>query len=231
MTPLILLVDDERDYLEMVAMSLESHGLRCVLAHDGIEARERLRAGDVDLVVSDVNMPRLDGFSLCRELRGQDATLPIILLTSRDSEIDETLGLELGADDYIAKPVSNRVLLARIRALLRRAHAVERASLSEVLTHGPLTLDEARLSVTCQGRALEGITVTEFRLLFKLAGSPGRVFTRAQLLRAMREDGDSFVAERMVDSYINRLRRKLAPHDGLLETVVGMGYRMAAAPS
>lgn len=192
-----------------------------------------LASQSVDLVVSDVNMPRLDGFSLCRALREQDARLPIILLTSRETEIDETLGLDLRADDYIVKPVSNRVLLARIRALLRRARAHTRVAEGDdgdVLEHGPLVLDETMLSATCGGHGLDGLTVTEFRLLCALARAPGRVFTRGQLLRAMREDGASFVAERMVDSYINRLRRKLGAHQDLIETVVGMGYRMAAIP-
>ena len=228
----ILLVDDEADYLEMVAVALRAQGFECALTHDGAQGLQMARQQPFDLVISDVNMPGCDGFMLCRELRAHDPSLPIILLTSRDSDIDEALGLDLGADDYIAKPVPNRLLIARVRALLRRARQTpsndtpSRAAAD--LRAGALRLDAARMEARWRDQPIEAMTVTEFRLLRKLASAPGRVFTRDILLDAMRAEPDTFVSPRMVDAYVNRLRRKLeaahAPSE-LIETVIGLGYR------
>lgn len=226
-TAKILVIDDEVDYLEMLVMALENEGFECVRAVDGRAGLELARSEEFDLVVSDINMPEVDGYKLCRTLRQESPALPIILLTSRDGEVDETLGLELGADDYVTKPVKNRVLIARIRALLRRSQlSSEEASEDQILELGQLRLDRDRLGVWWDDQAV-GLTATEFRLLWKLAGSPGRVYDRDLLLEAMRPD-DSFVSDRMVDSYVNRVRRKLEkidPDATPIETVIGVGYR------
>lgn len=227
LTSRVLLVDDELDFRNMVALGLESEGFVVLTAADGEDALERLDEAPVDVLVSDVNMPGLDGFALCRRIRESDSELPIILLTTRDSEIDEALGLDLGADDYVTKPVSNRVLAARVRALLRRRDARASERESERLVHRRIALEIERLEATLDGHPVD-LTVTEFRLLRCFVDNPGRVLTRERLLRAMRDD-DTFVSDRMVDSYVNRLRRKLeavAADFDEIETVIGMGYRL-----
>jgi DNA-binding response OmpR family regulator len=174
-------------------------------------------------------MPRLDGLALCRQLRQGGDLLPLLLLTSRDTEIDEALGLELGADDYVTKPFSTRVLLARVSALLRRESA--RATPGKAtLQAGALELDADRLRVLYRGAEV-AVTVTEFRLLEVLAKRPGVVFSRAQLLQLARGD-DSVVVDRIIDTYVRRLRRKLEavdPSFEAIETVVGAGYRWREA--
>lgn len=169
----------------------------------------------------------MDGFSLTRRLREGGVRTPIVLLTSRDSEIDEALGLELGADDYVAKPFSTRILLARAAALLRReALAAGPPQQTPRIERGLLMLDSERLEVRYSTTVIR-VTVTEFRLLEVLAGRPGVVYSRTQLMERMRGD-DSVVAERIVDTYVRRLRRKLEEVDASfasIETVVGAGYR------
>lgn len=208
-------------------MAFEDAGHTVLVASDG---REGLRAADVhhpELIVSDVNMPFVDGFSLTRRLREAGTRTPIVLLTSRDSEIDEALGLELGADDYVAKPFSTRILLARVSALLRREallKAPEQAT--SRIERGRLAMDSERLEVRYAAVVIR-VTVTEFRLLETLVTRPGIVYSRTQLMERMRGD-DSVVAERIVDTYVRRLRRKLEEVDAAfesIETVVGAGYR------
>jgi DNA-binding response OmpR family regulator len=177
--------------------------------------------------VSDVNMPGLDGFSLCKRLREGGDNLPIILLTSRDGEIDETLGFELGADDYIAKPFSTRILLARVAALLRReALRTRREVEAAPIERGQVTLFPDRLEVRFIGTPVT-VTVTEFRLLEALIRRAGVVLTRDRLLQIVRGD-ESVVADRIIDTYVRRLRRKFEQIDAgfdAIETVVGAGYR------
>ena len=223
----ILLIDDDPALREVLGMALEDAGHRVTLAADGREGQLRLAQDRVDLLVSDVNMPHVDGFSLCRRLRERGDTLPIILLTSRDGEIDQALGLDLGADDYVTKPFSTRILLARIAALLRREEL--RAAPPAAATHrslGHLDVDGERLELRYRGQVLV-VTVTEFRMVEALSERPGVVFSRERLLERMRGD-DSVVADRLVDTYVRRLRRKLEAIDpafDLIETVVGAGYR------
>jgi DNA-binding response OmpR family regulator len=223
----VLLVDDDASLLDVLALAFEEAGHEVTRARDGREALDSLRARRPEIVVSDVNMPHVDGFALCRKLRQQGDQVPLVLLTSRDSEIDEALGLELGADDYVTKPFSTRVLLARVAALLRREElrggGVAR---QPVVRRGELELDAERLACTYRGEAVS-LTVTEFHLLEALARRPGVVLSRAQLLAVARDDG-SVVVERIVDTYVNRLRRKLEaiePAFASIETVVGAGYR------
>lgn len=224
---MILLIDDDRNVLDMLAMALEDAGHDVITARDGLAGQRKATQGEPDLVVSDVNMPGLDGFSLCRKLRDGGFTAPIILLTARDGEIDEALGLELGADDYVVKPFRTRVLLARVAALLRREQLRAGATnTGEVITCGELHLDAERLEARYAGTLIT-TTVTEFRLLCTLARRPGIVFTRDQLLDRIRGD-DSVVAERLVDTYVRRLRRKLEEVDPSfdgIDTVIGAGYR------
>lgn len=218
----ILLIDDDDALLDVLALAFEDEGFRVACARDGHEGLERVRRARPDVAISDVNMPRLDGFSLCRRLREGGDRLPLILLTSRDSEIDEALGLELGADDYISKPFNTRVLLARVRALLRRQQAPPPAA----RLVGELAMDAERLEVHYRAVPL-AVTVTEFRLLEALTSRPGAVFDRDRLMELARGD-DSVVAERIIDTYVRRLRRKLEAIDpgfDRIETVIGAGYR------
>ena len=221
----ILIIDDDRSLRDMLAMALEDAGHDALTAPDGVVGLRRIERLEPDLVVSDVNMPGLDGFSLCRRIRDAGNEVPLILLTARDGEIDEALGLELGADDYVTKPFSSRVLLARISALLRRERARQTTAASAIEV-GALRLDAERLEASWQGTTFR-TTVTEFRLLQVLAGRPGVVYSRLQLLERIRGD-DSVVAERLIDTYIRRVRRSIEKIDADfrgIETMVGAGYR------
>ena len=225
----LLLVDDDPSLLDVLALACEDEGHEVLTACDGLEALDRV-AG-VDLVISDVNMPRLDGFGLCRRLRAAGHEVPLVLLTSRDDEIDHALGLELGADDYVTKPFSTRILLARVGALLRRealkaAAVAEASGTHSAVVRGRLLLDAERIEVRWDGTSVR-VTVSEFRLIEALAHRPGVVLSREQLLDRVR-GADSVVADRIIDSWVRRLRRKIeAVDDGFdrIETVVGAGYR------
>jgi DNA-binding response OmpR family regulator len=223
----ILLIDDEEELLDALGLTLEDAGHTVLRARDGEEGLATIERDDPDLVISDVNMPRLDGFALCRRLPQAGNIVALILLTSRDTEIDEALGLELGADDYVSKPFSNRILLARVTALLRREeHRHDEITTIEVIRRGRLTLDRERLTVIFDDTVLK-TTVTEFKLLETLVGRPGVVFSRDRLLDLIRGD-DVVVADRLIDTYVRRLRRKLEavdPEFDGIETVVGAGYR------
>jgi len=224
----ILLIDDDAGLLDVLSLAFEDAGHQVTSARDGEEGLAAIDRAPPELLVSDVNMPRRDGFSLLRALRERGDELPIILLTSRDSEIDEALGLELGADDYVAKPFSTRVLLARVAALLRRQALRSGAAQAKVepLVVDALTLDPERLEVRYRDQPIT-VTVSEFRLLEALCRRPGVVFSRDQLLDKMRGD-DTVVADRIIDTYVRRLRRKLEVVDAKfdrIETVIGAGYR------
>ncbi len=225
--PKILLVDDDVALLDVLSLAFEDAGHEVQRAKDGVEALASLKRARSELVVCDVTMPRLDGLSLCRQLRAAGDAIPIVLLTSRDTEIDEAFGLELGADDYVTKPFSTRVLLARVAALLRREQAKGGGGAgTTTLRAGDLSLDAERMRVVYKGTEVQ-VTVTEFRMLEVLAKRPGVVFSRAQLLQLVRGD-DSVVVDRIIDTYVRRLRRKLEAIDAgfaSIDTVVGAGYR------
>jgi DNA-binding response OmpR family regulator len=211
-------VDLARDYLEHA-------GFRVVTANDGRTALEMARRDRPDLVVLDLGLPGLDGLDVTRELR-KDGSIPIVMVTARDDELDKLLGLELGADDYLTKPFSPRELVARVKAVLRRAdRPVESADLIRV---GELQLDVPRMRTQVAGTSVD-LTPTEFTLLATLARQPGRIFTRSQLLDALH--GVAFESyERAIDSHIKNLRRKLEPDPGqprYVLTVYGVGYRLA----
>jgi DNA-binding response OmpR family regulator len=226
----VLLIDDDASLLDVLSLSFEDAGHEVSCARDGVDGLAFIESERPDLVVSDVNMPGIDGFSLCRRLREAGNLVPLILLTSRDHEVDEALGLELGADDYVAKPFSTRVLLARVQALIRREGAREGERDEQVVRRvGALELDPARLEVRWDGHPIQ-VTVTEFRLLEALTTRPGVVYSRDRLLDLVRGD-DSVVAIRIIDTYVRRLRRKLEavhPEFDAIETVIGAGYRWRA---
>ena len=234
-SPRVLLIDDDRSLLDVLALSLEDAGHQVDLASDGAAGLARLDASPPpDVVISDVNLPQVDGFTLVRRARAAGHTIPIVLLTSRDSEIDEALGLELGADDYVSKPFSVRVLLARVSALVRRARPQaepDGAGEATTLRAGDLLIDSARLEVRWQGTAIT-TTLTELRLLEILARGPGVVWTRDKLLDGLRGH-DTHVAPRLIDTYVRRLRKKLEALDpgfDRIETVIGAGYRWRSEP-
>jgi DNA-binding response OmpR family regulator len=223
----LLLIDDDPSLLEVLTLAFEDAGHAVLTAPDGAAGLRALQAGGVELVISDVNMPLVDGFALCRKLRLGGSDVPLILLTSRDSDIDEALGLDVGADDYVSKPFSTRVLLSRVTALLRRSE-LRRGSqaIEPTLSVGRLELLPERVELRYAGTSIE-VTVTEFRLLECLASRPGVVFSRERLLELLR--GDTVVEPRIVDTYVRRLRRKLEQVDAqadVIETVIGAGYRL-----
>ena len=226
-TSTILLVDDEDSVQKLLTYPLERDGFNVVHARDGEEALARFAEEDVDLVVLDLMLPRLDGLEVCKRLRAE-STVPIIMLTARDDELDKVLGLELGADDYITKPFSIREFRSRVRALLRRAAAPrpgERRD-DEVIEVGELTIDVPRRTVEVRGQEAQ-LTFVEFELLRVLAGAPGRVFSRRQLLERLRGGAD-YREPRTIDVHVRHLREKieLDPHEPkLILTVRGVGYR------
>jgi DNA-binding response OmpR family regulator len=223
----LLLVDDEPSVLDALELAFDDAGHQTQRATDGRDALEKLKTQPFDLIVSDVNMPHLDGYALCRRLRQAGTLTPVLLLTARDNEVDEALGLELGADDYLTKPFSNRILVARVEALLRRDRM--RAGTqhpSTEISAGALSLDIDRLRATYGGHELT-LTVTEFRVLEAFARNVGSVLGRERLLDIVRGD-ESVVGERLIDTYVKRLRRKLSAKDASfdhIETVVGAGYK------
>jgi len=222
----ILLVDDEDSVQKLLAYPLEREGFRVLQARDGEEALARFAAEDVDLVVLDLMLPKLDGLEVCKRLRAE-SEVPIIMLTARDDELDKVVGLELGADDYITKPFSIREFRSRVRALLRRA-AVARPALGDdevVAAHG-LSLDLARRTVEVLGRPVQ-LTYVEFELLRTLVAHPGRVYSRRMLLESLWGAAD-FREPRTIDVHIRHLREKLEEDPGEPEyilTVRGVGYR------
>ena len=222
----IALVDDDRNILTSVSMALEAEGFAVRTFTDGEDALRGLTTKPVDLAVLDIKMPRMDGMELLGKLR-RNSNLPVIFLTSKDEEIDELLGLRMGADDYITKPFSQRLLIERIRALLRRRELGEgSAGKDSVIVRGELVLDTSRHLCTWQGAPV-ALTVTEFLILKALATRPGHVKSRDQLMDAAYGE-HIYVDDRTIDSHIKRLRKKFkAVEDGFnqIETLYGVGYR------
>lgn len=224
----IFVVDDEPDILELVRYNLDQHGYHVTCAISGEAALPQIRSQLPDLLVLDLMLPGVDGLEVCRELK-QDirtASVPILMLTARSEEADIVAGLELGADDYLTKPFSPRVLLARIKAVLRRqrtAPVVETA----MIVRGDLMIHPGRHEVLIGGHPIQ-LTHTEFRILHMLARRPGWVFTRNQIIEAAQGE-DAIVTARSVDVHIVSLRRKLGACDDLIETIRGVGYRFRDA--
>jgi DNA-binding response OmpR family regulator len=224
--PTILLVDDEDVVQKLLTYPLERDGFRVVQALDGEEALARFADETIDLVVLDVMLPKLDGLEVCKRLRAA-SSVPIIMLTARDDELDKVLGLELGADDYITKPFSIREFRSRVRALLRRAATPRQESReSETIEADGLRIDPARRAVTVDGKPVQ-LTYVEFELLRTLAQHPGRVFTRQMLLETLWGDSD-YREPRTIDVHVRHLREKIErdPREPeFIFTVRGVGYR------
>ncbi len=220
----ILLVDDEEAVQKLLTYPLEQEGFRVLQARDGEEALRRFEAEQVDLVVLDLMLPRLDGLEVCRRLRAR-STVPIIMLTARDDELDKVVGLELGADDYITKPFSIREFRSRVRALLRRAALGADVAARDVISVDGLAIDLSRRLVELKGRRID-LTYVEFELLRALVAKPGRVFSRQALLQGLWGDY-AYREPRTIDVHIRHLREKLG-EPGLIQTVRGVGYRARA---
>ncbi|MGP1394136.1 MAG: response regulator transcription factor [Inquilinaceae bacterium] len=224
----IALVDDDRNILTSVSMALEAEGFEVRTFADGDEALRGLNTRPADLAVLDIKMPRMDGMELLGRLR-QVSNIPVIFLTSKDDEVDELLGLRMGADDYIKKPFSQRLLIERIRALLRREQLGATADVGDpnaVMTRGDLVLDSNRHACTWRGRPID-LTVTEFLLVNALAQRIGHVKSRDQLMDAAYGE-HIYVDDRTIDSHIKRIRKKFKavdPDFNQIETLYGVGYR------
>jgi phosphate regulon transcriptional regulator PhoB len=220
----VLVVEDEPDIRNLIVHHLTREGFRCRTAATGPEALARVRAALPDLVVLDLMLPEMDGLEVCRRLRGDPstATLPLIMLTAKADEVDRIVGLELGADDYLAKPFSPKELVARVRAVLRRARP---GPVTHPVSVGEVSLDAARHIVTVAGRPVE-LTPKEFDLLQTLLEAAGRVLSREHLLNRVwgyaRADE---IESRTVDVHIRRLRAKLGPEERRIATIKGVGYR------
>jgi two-component system response regulator ChvI len=229
----IALVDDDRNILTSVSMTLEAEGYEVSTYNDGLQALNAFNECMPDMAVLDIKMPRMDGMDLLGRLR-QKSDMPVIFLTSKDDEIDEVLGLRMGADDYVRKPFSQRLLVERIRAILRRQevrHSEEGSPIAEaanesLIERGELTMDPMRHAVSWKGQSVS-LTVTEFLLLQALATRPGFVKSRDQLMDVAYDD-QVYVDDRTIDSHIKRLRKKMRTVDDdfcAIETLYGIGYR------
>ncbi len=224
----IVLVDDDQNILTSVSMAFEAEGHQVKTYEDGAAALAAIEAGPPDLVVSDIKMPTMDGMELLRRIR-QQSDLPLIFLTSKDEEIDEVLGLTMGADDYVKKPFSQRLLLERVKAVLRRRNAAAVPTKEEekqIVRRGDLVLDPMRHSCVWREQAVT-LTVTEFLILEALAQRPGFVKTRDALMDAAYDD-QIYVDDRTIDSHIKRIRKKFRVVDkefDAIETLYGVGYK------
>lgn len=219
----VLIVEDERSLTELLSYNLEREGYQVMVAHDGRDGLRKAQTTLPDLIVLDLMLPGLGGLEICRELRASQhaAKIPILMLTARAEETDQIVGFAVGADDYVTKPFSVKVLLQRIKVLLRRAVTPEPAT--DSLEHGKLKIDKRSHRVLYANSELE-LTPTEFRLLEALMRQPGRAFSRHDLMEAAIGDG-AIVLERTIDVHIKSLRRKLGNSGELIETVRGVGYR------
>ncbi|HEV3448427.1 MAG TPA: response regulator transcription factor [Gemmataceae bacterium] len=223
----ILIIEDERALTDVLTYNLRRDGYETSVAHDGQEGLRKAQTTLPDLIILDLMLPLLSGIDVCRELRAGERTreIPIIILTAKAEEMDQLVGFSMGADDYVTKPFSVKVLLQRVKALQRRREGAQEAS--DIVEHLSVRLDRVRHRVQAEGKDVE-LTPTEFRLLECLLRQPGRAFTRAQLLDAAIGDG-AVVLERTIDVHVKTLRRKLGSGD-LIETVRGVGYRFRETP-
>jgi two-component system alkaline phosphatase synthesis response regulator PhoP len=223
----VLVIDDERDLIELVRYNLEKSGFDVIGATKAEAGLEIAKMNSPDVVILDIMMPGQDGLEVCRQLRGdaRTARIPLIMLTAKGSEADRVTGLEMGADDYLVKPFSPRELVARVRAILRRNAAA--ATTSEVIRHGDLVVDVPRHEITWKGRAVF-LTATEFRILHFLAARAGRVCSRTDII----DDAlgsDVAVIDRTIDVHVTAIRRKLGKGGEFIETVRGFGYKLRDA--
>ena len=231
--PTIALVDDDRNILTSVSIALEAEGYRIMTYTDGASALDGFRTSPPDLAILDIKMPRMDGMETLRRLR-QKSDLPVIFLTSKDEEIDELFGLKMGADDFIRKPFSQRLLVERVKSILRRANpkdaATQKENEAKILERGRLKMDPERHTCTWDGIPVT-LTVTEFLILQALATRPGVVKSRNALMDAAYDD-QVYVDDRTIDSHIKRLRKKFKAVESdfeMIETLYGVGYRFKEA--
>lgn len=219
----IFVVDDEKDIIELVSYNLKQEGFQVVSATNGEKALEMIPKEEPQLIILDLMLPGIDGLDVCRELRrnNQTSSIPIIMLTAKGEEADIVIGLELGADDYITKPFSPRILIARAKAVLRRIESKKHEEKSIKIKR--LTIDLVRHQVTYKNETI-ALTSTEFNLLVLLARNRGRVLTRDQILDSAWKE-ESYVVDRTVDVHVRRLRQKLGEASLFIETVRGVGYR------
>jgi DNA-binding response OmpR family regulator len=227
----VLIVEDDPNLAQLVRIHAADLGCETVTADTGTGALEAWRAGGIDLVILDLMLPDMDGLTVCREIRGSGAYVPILMLTARSSEADRVLGLDMGADDYLSKPFGVAELTARVKALFRRVDALSAGGESDdmgVIEHGGLVIDPSRRKVTVEGQPVD-LTAMEFKLLHHFAAHPGLVFTRVQLLDKVW--GYTYEGyEHTVNTHINRLRSKIErdpAHPRYIRTVWGVGYRFA----
>jgi two-component system phosphate regulon response regulator PhoB len=221
--PRILVIEDERQLTDVLRYNLERDGYEVTIAHEGQEGLRKAQAQLPDLVLLDLMLPGMDGLQVCRELRAGERTrrVPILILTAKSEETDQIVGFSMGADDYVTKPFSPKVLLQRVKALLRRVEAASESG--DLIEHMGVRIDRVRHRATVEGRELE-LTPTEFRLLECMLRQPGRAFTRPQLMDVAIGEG-AFVLERTIDVHIKTLRKKLGGEVDYIETVRGVGYR------
>lgn len=221
----ILAIEDEPDVLEVMQYNLEQEGFKVLSCEDGDEGLARVREDPPDLVLLDLMLPGMDGVEVCRRIKSEKETenVPVIMVTAKDSESDVVLGLGVGADDYVTKPFSPRELVARVKAVLRRAATPEETDEQETIRREGVRISPQRHEVTVDGEKKD-FTATEFRLLHFLASNPGQVFSREQLVSRVIGDR-AYVSERNIDVHVRRIRRKLGEYRELIETVRGVGYR------
>jgi two-component system phosphate regulon response regulator PhoB len=224
MPPSALIVEDENEIADLVKFHLEREGMQVSVARNGRKAIEMAQGSGFDLIVLDLMLPDLDGLEICRRLKGQDRTkeIPVVMLTARGEESDIVAGLEMGADDYVTKPFSPRVLMARLRNALRKTGATEPTERIS-LVNGRLLIDRERHVVTVDGQTIE-LTVTEFGILHFLALRPGFVRTRDQIISAV-HGRNTVLSSRTVDVHVTAVRRKLGALGECVQTVRGVGYR------
>lgn len=226
-TGTILIVDDEASIVQLARMYLEREGFLVQSVGNGLEAVAIVRSARPDLMILDIMLPGLDGFEVCRQIRAQDHSLPILMLTARDEDIDKILGLEMGADDYLTKPFNPRELVARVKAILRRSERQSAPSeAGEVLQIADLTINLGQHLVTCAGEALD-LRTQEFEVLLALARNRGLVLSREKLLN-LAWGFDFYGQTRTVDVHIAQLRRKLSQSAVKIETITGIGYKLVA---
>jgi len=221
----ILVIEDEPDILELINYNLDREGFRVINARDGEQGMRLARKEAPDLILLDLMLPSIDGIEVCRRLQADPATrgISIVMVTAKGEESDLVLGLGMGADDYITKPFSPKVLVARIKAVLRRGRLADAEEVNEIIERGPVVIDVPRHEVLVDKKPVE-FTHTEFKLLHFLACRPGRVFTRDHLLSRVIGD-DAIVLSRNIDVHVRAVRKKLGKHRDLVETIRGVGYR------
>ena len=216
----VLIVDDEKDIRNIISYNLEKQGLKCITANNGDEALEKLSQSP-DLIILDIMMPSKDGYEVCRTIRQQGNTVPIIFLTAMDREFDEVKGLDYGGDDYLRKPFSPNLLVARINSIFRRVDKIKQK-------FAVIEFDDLKINIESYTAEIDGKELTlprkEFELLAFFMSQPNKVFTRESLLSSIWED-DVYVVDRTIDVHINRIRSKLLNYKNCIETVKGVGYR------